>query len=159
MLFDLDILEDRAITRMQQAVTDGLLAFAGAIGDEDEASKTPKLPALSLLFRRATFSDPQTIDITRQLGLVEWSVFASGTNLRERGKRSGRKGATGAYHAVMVAIQYLEGFGMTTDSNSGVYFPMTIRSVELAALDQAAQRAMYEMQVVHEWPVAEFGFD
>lgn len=159
MLFDADALEDRFLSRLQQAVSDGYLKWAGLIGDESEANNMPKLPGVALLLRRGAFADPEGIDVTRQIGVVEWSVYASGTNLRERGVKSGRKGATGAYHAMMVAIQYSVGFLMTADPLEHSGFPIWLDSFELASIDQQAGRAMYEIGFRHQWSIVEFGFD
>ena len=153
-MFDAEALEDILVERLQEAVTDGLVEWAGMIGDEAETvNGLPKMPGLAVLFRRAAWDRPHGIDVTRQLGVVEWSVYAAGVNLRDSGLRAGRRGATGAYHAAMVAIRYLVGFNIADG------FPLWVNSVDLASYDPRSEKAIYELSFQHEWSLVEFPYE
>lgn len=150
--FDPEALEDVIVARLQDAVTDGLIEWAGVIGDDAE-TQSIRLPGIAILFRRAAFDRPNSVDVTRQIGIVEWSIFAGGKNLRAAGLRSGRRGATGAYHATMVAIRYLVGFNVADG------FPMWVNSVDLGSYDPRSEKAVYELAFQHEWPLVEYPYD
>lgn len=152
MIFDVEALEDTLVARLQEAVADGMIEWAGVVGDEAEvanATGIERLPGLAVLFRRAAFDAPMTIDVTRQTGIVEWSIFAAGKNLRQKGLRAGRRGATGAYHATMVATRYLVGFEIAEG------FPVRLNTIDLASYDPRSERAMYELSIQHEWQLVE----
>lgn len=157
-LFNPEPLEDRLLDRYQLAVDVGLLEHVRVVGDEEEAMQMPKLPGLSLLLRSATFGENEGIGGVRQLGVVEWSVFAAGVNLRTRGARAGRRGARGAYHALAIAIKYGVGFEMGM-SVLTVGFPISLAGFQLAGFDQAAGKAVYEVRLQHEWLLVEDGMD
>lgn len=154
MEFDPIILEDRLLARYQQAVDAGLLAWAGLIGTEAEASKMPKLPGVSILLRRGGLSAPRLLgnagEGKAQEGIIEWTLYAGGQNLRERGKRTGRRGDVGAYYALSMAMRLADGFIMTlADDLPG--FPLWIDSFDLATFDQPTGLSIYEIAVRHEW--------
>lgn len=158
-LLNVEDLEDQILARLQLAVTDGVISWAGTVGDESEVLvKASALPAIAVLFRRGYFSAPHAVDTTRQTGIVDWSIFALGKNLRERGLGAGRLGATGAYNSVKVAIQYLMGLEMITEGGTQG-FPLYLVSYDLAALDPASGKAMYELLFRHEWELVEHDRD
>lgn len=161
MEFNADVLEDRLLARYQQAVDAGLLAWVGLIGDEEEAAKMPKRPGLAILLRRGAFSRPDGVDVVRQDGIVEWSVFAGGSNLRERGLKSGRRGPSGAHHALRIAIRYGVGFPMTdnVDLEDANGFPLELSTFNLVGMDQKAGSALYEVSLQHDWPIVEYGYE
>lgn len=153
MDFDIDLLEDRIVTHGKEAVSAGLLSWFDIIGSEEEAARMPKVPGVAVLLRRGGFGDPMGIDVTRSIGVIEWSFFARGENLRKPGLRSGRKGARGAYHAMNVVWQYFYGW----EIDAGV--PMWIESFDLVELDRKAGFAMYEVALRHQRSVVQLGYD
>jgi hypothetical protein len=153
-MIGLDQMEDILLARGQEAVAAGVLSWCGQIGSEEDAGKAPKLPALSFLLRRATFGEPQLVgEVMQQEALVEWSFFASGENFRTPGKVSGRKGARGAYHAIEVLWEYFMGF----EIDAG--FPIQLGFLDLAALDQKAGRAVYEVGAQHRLTIVQSGYE
>lgn len=160
MRFNARVLEDRLLARFQEAVDAELLAHASLIGAEQEASRIPKVPGVALLLRSAGLTNPRGVgDPVQQEGIVEWSAFAVGQNLRERGARSGRRGDMGAYYALEMVMKVASGFEMKlTDDEDG--FPLWVDSFNLATFDQpSGGKAIYEVALRHEWIFTQEGFE
>lgn len=153
---DLQALSVSIVGRLQEAVADGELEWAGAIGDEAETDKAPagaKVPGAAVLFKRAQFGDPQLIDVMQQTATLSWSVFAAGQNLREKGMNAGRLGSTGAYHAIMAVLKYLCGYEVV----SGI--PLRVEFIEIASFNSATGRTIFEVGFTHEWTVVQDGYE
>lgn len=159
MIFEPDALEDRLLARYEIARDAGYVKWVGLIGSEEDANNMPKLPGIAILLRRGIISRPETVDGTRQLGRVHWSIFAAGENVRLIGKGSGRRGPGGAYAALKAVLRFGEGFLMTHDPSEEQGFPLSAESFDLAGFEQKTGRRVYEVEMSHDWFFVEDGFD
>lgn len=159
MRFPANVLQDRLLARYQEAVDAGLLAWAGLINSENDAARMPKMPGAAILLRRGGLSLPHGVGgPVRQVGIVEWSVYAGGQDLKETGRRAGQRGARGGNYALEMVMKIGDGFLMReTDEEDG--FPIWIDSFDLAGFDQPAGKFVYEVALRHEWDFVEDGFD
>lgn len=158
MNFPIDVLRARLLARYKEAVSAGLLAWAGVIGRERDANSMPKLPGVALLLQAGGFSPPHGVGgPTRQIAVIEWTAYAAGQDMKARGS-SGAGGARGADYALQMAMEIASGFEMKAQETD-VGFPIWIDRFELAGFDQPTGKFVYEVALRHEWNFVEEGFD
>jgi hypothetical protein len=158
MRFPVQTLRQRLLTRYQEAVDAGLLAWAGLVGSEADAARMPKMPGAAILLQRGGLSLPHGVGgPVRQVGIVEWTVYAGGQDQKATG-RAGAAGPRGGDYALEMVMQIGDGFLMReSDAEDG--FPLWIDSFDLAGFDQPAGKFVYEVALRHEWNFVEEGFE